>query len=504
MTRGPRWRGEVLGLIVALGGMFVYFSHQPLWHTDLWGHLAYGRWIEEHSALPATEPFMPLSREVPVVNTAWLSQLAGYVLFSVGGVPGLQVLYAGLVTVTACILMAACNRRFGGAAVALSACAIFLLVDWRQLQVIRPQLAGLACFVALLARRSASPVRRADWWFVPGLFVAWANLHGSFLVGLGLLASMTAGRAGDRLWRCRDWRAAFRDRHVRRGAALTVLAAAAVLVNPYGPALYGEVFALMRHPNLAALTEWWPLSWRSFEGRAFAGVSVLLAIVVIRSRRRVRLEELLPVLGLGAATFWHSRMILWWGPVAAWFFARHAPAVLRRWRIHRFRQAGNWCVSSKAVIGTVLGTMLVGFAFSPAGIVRLSDSARGKAHGLSAFTPVEVADFLATQPQRGLVFNTYEWGDYFVWRDPDLPVLLTSHAHLVPPAVWNDYLRVIRAEGDWTAVFDRLNIETIVLDKARRGPQIAVLRASGTWVELHEDRLAVVFVRNTRLRPAGA
>ena len=66
MSCRPRCRVEVLGLIVALGGLFVFLSHRPLWHTDLWGHLAYGRWMWEHGALPATEPFMPLAREVPI------------------------------------------------------------------------------------------------------------------------------------------------------------------------------------------------------------------------------------------------------------------------------------------------------------------------------------------------------------------------------------------------------------------------------------------------------
>ncbi|GIS58273.1 MAG: hypothetical protein CM1200mP2_04980 [Planctomycetaceae bacterium] len=27
-------------------------ARRPLWHTDLWGHLAYGRWMIEHGGAP--------------------------------------------------------------------------------------------------------------------------------------------------------------------------------------------------------------------------------------------------------------------------------------------------------------------------------------------------------------------------------------------------------------------------------------------------------------------
>src|SRR5579872_1425904 len=46
------------GLVAVVGAIFWCYSRQPLYHTDLWGHLAYGRLIWETGALPKTEPFM--------------------------------------------------------------------------------------------------------------------------------------------------------------------------------------------------------------------------------------------------------------------------------------------------------------------------------------------------------------------------------------------------------------------------------------------------------------
>ncbi len=65
-------------LALPIGLAFLALSSLPLWHTDLWGHLAYGRFIWQAGSIPATEPFMPLSRGVELVDTAWLSQVIGF------------------------------------------------------------------------------------------------------------------------------------------------------------------------------------------------------------------------------------------------------------------------------------------------------------------------------------------------------------------------------------------------------------------------------------------
>ena len=81
--------------------VFLYWSRQPLWHTDLWGHLAYGRVIVNDRALPLTEPLMPLSRGVRFTDLAWLSEVLGYLAFQWKGVAAIQSLYA--MSITACL-----------------------------------------------------------------------------------------------------------------------------------------------------------------------------------------------------------------------------------------------------------------------------------------------------------------------------------------------------------------------------------------------------------------
>ena len=249
-------------LVGLLGLLFTLCSYMPLWHSDLWGHLSYGRWIWAAQAVPRVEPLMPLAQGVPFVDTAWLSQLAGWALVSKFGLAGAQFMYAGLISLAFSFVLGAVYQRTGSLIATLAAFLTFGWGAYQQLLVVRPQLAGLACFALVIVVATASAGRRWHWGAIPITFALWANLHGSFLMGLGLLGLLAMGRVFDVIWRTGRIRAALRDSEVRRLVLLTQIAAAAVLLNPYGIGIYGEVFAVVGNPNLEDLFEWLPLSLR--------------------------------------------------------------------------------------------------------------------------------------------------------------------------------------------------------------------------------------------------
>ncbi|HLQ43098.1 MAG TPA: hypothetical protein VK137_00095, partial [Planctomycetaceae bacterium] len=131
------------GFSVLLGVLFLFLSFRPLWHTDLWGHLAYGRTIVTAHALPATEPLMPLSAGVPFVDTAWLTQVVGFAMFNRLGITSLSFLYAASITAIAALLLYRGYQRSRSAGLALSGLLLWLWGCWQHLSIVRPQLAGM-------------------------------------------------------------------------------------------------------------------------------------------------------------------------------------------------------------------------------------------------------------------------------------------------------------------------------------------------------------------------
>src|SRR5690606_15387227 len=101
--------------------------------------------------------------------------------------------------------------RWWLAVLAIVACGP-MTITWR------PQVWSVLALTCLAASTSASIRLRLITW--PVLFVLWANLHGGWIVGLGVAAAWSAGR----IIESNDWRSAL-------PVGLSVIA---TLATPYG------------------------------------------------------------------------------------------------------------------------------------------------------------------------------------------------------------------------------------------------------------------------------
>lgn len=494
--RSPR---ALAGMVFALGLVYVFCCSRPIWHTDVWGHLSYGRYLWETKSLPATEPLLPLAKGMPFIDTPWLSQLIGYALISSHRlqISGLQGLFALLVTGCGALLSWRSYRQTRNGWFSLLSLVSFLVVASIPLTVLRPQLAGLLCFVFLLTRLTGRSLRSSDWIVIPAVFALWANLHASFLVGLGLLGCFSLGRAID-VWRYTgSLRAVLNDERTRRYFLLAELAAAAVLINPYTIRIYVEAISVSGNENLQDLTEWHPLTLRDGQGQLFATMAILLTIVYRLSPRRVRGWEFLTLIGFGVASLWSTRMIVWWAPVTALLLAQHAAAVWRAWShspliAEPVERTGKWSFVS-------LGLLWISFMISPFGVAVIHGKHTDSSRALSTFTPRFAAEVLTKTPPVGQVFNTYEWGDYLQWAGPhNLQLFVNSHAHLVPRDVWLAYMQVIEQRSGWEETLDRYGINTIVIDLANRESLVKKLKEDEKWQYPPEERDGQVIFRRKR------
>ncbi len=499
-----RMSRKAVGIVVLLALLFLTTSYQPLHYSDLWGHLSYGRWIWANQAVPRVEPLMPLAEGVPFVDIAWLSQLTEYGLVHKFGTAGAQFFYAGLITAAFTLILGAVYRRTESLLAVLAAFLTFGGGGYQQLLIVRPQLAGLAAFCLVLVVATSSVERKWHWWAVPLTFALWANLHGSFVVGLGLMGLMALGRSFDIIWRTGQLTTPFRDSVTRRLVLLTQLGAAAVLLNPYGVRVYAEALAVPRNLNLLDLIEWDALSLKMNQGQAAAAITIALFLLYRMSPRRVTCGEMLTLVTFGLAALWTSRYINWWAPLAAYYVGIHLAAIT--WKnfgrpVEAPRRTG---LNSVLAVGLVW----IFFAYTPFGVTMLhgqpSDpklAAKKYRNSVSADTPLGVTSYLRENPPVGAVFNTYEWGDYLTWAGPPgIQVFLNSHAHLVPREVWLDYMHISGGGSSWEAKLNAYSVNTVVVDRQRRAALIrSIEQKPADWESVYEDGLGVVFRRKQPL-----
>jgi hypothetical protein len=275
--------------MVLLAAIFFRASNAPVWHLDTWAHWKFGQWICEHGRLPERDPFSPYGdHSHPLVDTLWLSQVTCYLVYARLGMEGIALAYALVELMRAALYLEALRRVWGSLWLAILGLALFQAGRWIYFGVFRPQSFGEVCWTALLLACARPTLSRATLVWMPAVMLLWANLHGSFLLGLALLGVVVIGRLVEQARRSRGLAAAAADRNLRLWLWLFGLCLAATCVNPFGPRLLVEVARFGNQPILQYVKEWLPLApLATYESRVLVASFVAVLITLRLSPRRL-------------------------------------------------------------------------------------------------------------------------------------------------------------------------------------------------------------------------
>ncbi len=513
-----------LAVCLLFGGLFLYLNYQPLLDSKIWLHVYQGQWILEHGALPETDATQPLSEGMEVVVTCWLSQVAFSLADTWGGPQYVSNLFALAELVYVLILARVFYLQTRRVSLMMLGAGLVLLLG-RDLQTFAsPDVFGKCCFAALLwlvtrlrasgfgpllkGRGHAGAAARGAWpyWLATaGLFIVWANLHGSFLLGIAVLVCCAAGRAIGLGWKTRSVVTVVSDGPTQRWVLLAQGAAVASLVNPYGLDLLRENVGLLWNEHLRAMPHWLPLNLPTLSGVLFLGSFAVLAAVLRHSRRRVQPAEVLLLLAFGAAVVPTGRTMAWYAPVFAWVLMPHVSEILARvWpaKTHAAQSRGTAALAPRDFgVSLICATAIWGsFALSPISQGLLGGKPRKAELILGAQTPRRVAEHLRKQPPPGLIFAPLPWADWLV-RDgsPQLKLYMTSNVQWVPWRVRSDYVRLARAESRWERAFDRYGVDTVVVQKQSQESLRHAVQRSEEWNVVFEDETALIARRQHRL-----
>ena len=94
-------------LLVVLCGFAFMSVCFPVTNTDIWWHLASGRWILEQGTFPDADPFSAGAMGQEWTDVHWLFQVMAYAIHSTGGVLGLVLLKCLLFAAAAFFLLKA-------------------------------------------------------------------------------------------------------------------------------------------------------------------------------------------------------------------------------------------------------------------------------------------------------------------------------------------------------------------------------------------------------------
>lgn len=349
-----------------------------LWTADpdLWGHLRFGLDALSDRTLTSVDPYS-FTSDLTWINHEWLSEVAMAVVYLTGGVPGMLVLKIALVGAIFGLL-----ARHGRHAPAqgrwwvLAATAVLIIP---VTVTMRPQL-WTALFLALITTTTGWSVRRLlILW--PSVFAIWANLHGGWIVGLGVVGAWIIGTALD----MRSWRVGWRF------AAVWSLCLAATLATPYGFELWrfiGATVGVKRHD----ISEWQPI-W--IDG-PFLWLGGLVLVSILLRRASWSWAAVLPVVMLGVGSAQVSRLGGLWVIIAV-------ALLLPRWR---------QCVPSTPFPRELVAVIVVA-SLLPAALLSAMQSRCLRSRG---WPSPDVQGAGSLRGVTGRLMVPFAWGQFAIWH----------------------------------------------------------------------------------------
>ena len=481
--------------VIVLCVIFFLSSFHRLNHTDLWGHLCFGRWIVQQEQLPSSEPFAAAPTVEPFTNIPWLAQVLGYMVERSWGAEGLVAAHAILLTISCGLCMAAIRARGGLAVTAVLGAVIGYVLALPTSGTIRPQLFGIVLFPLVLLAHSHWKDRKWPLICLPILFAGWANLHGSFAVGLAALGCISAGRTWDRWVETGKLREALAEPVDRRGWWILLFCLAAVCLNPLGPRLLLVVAFFGRTEALSQISEWRPLVLKSFSGSLFFSTLVVTFFLVRRSRRRFSASDVLLLFAFGILALSSLRMLVWWAIVWPWAMAPHMPSL---WstaeRAETMRLRPNMASANTMRTLFAMATVFMTVLCTPSSQALVSGRPRGIGVLTSTDTPLYVSDHLKENGIQGAIFAPMDWGDFLVWHTNDaMRPLVYTHVHLVKPQVWQDYLDIRRGSSRWLELADKYGLDYLLLSRTRGNSLRQAVQANDRTKLIYRDQQCLLF-----------
>jgi hypothetical protein len=233
---------------IALFVAFALAALGPIRNYDFFWHLATGRWIVEHRALPLTDPFAIASDRHEWINGEWLFEVVAYGAHEIVGLLGMSVV-RGLLAASIFTILFFKSRRD------LLLTAIAFLGAMQTFDL-RPSSVALLFVVLAIAARASS----AGWITHAVIAALWINIHPSAILAPGIAALST------------------------RRATPVVASALALLVNPFGWRAIVAPLELMTFVRSGTFinAEWLPSRPAQFPLLYLCVLGVAIALIVRR------------------------------------------------------------------------------------------------------------------------------------------------------------------------------------------------------------------------------
>ncbi|HEV2395358.1 MAG TPA: hypothetical protein VGS27_00265 [Candidatus Sulfotelmatobacter sp.] len=471
------------GLIFGIG--YKCFLHKIfVLDPDMWWHLSVGQWIVTNRAFPHNGIFSGSAADRPWMAYSWGYEVLlarAYDWFSFMGMAFFGTGLTIAVAIAVFVMLYQISGRFWAAWV------LSIVVDAAFLFNIAPRplffsviLFAITLTLLFEAERTGR-VQKLYW--LPLVFVVWANIHIQFVYGLatvGLFAGINLVQHLAKQFKAYPSFVSEPVVPVISPFVVVGCCALAACIGPYSYHLYPEVFAISQSKSMyRMIIELQALSFQYFNQY----LELLLAIAAYFALGwKKKIDPFKLALLIFASVFafrtWRD----------AWFICVVAAAIIVDVPAPGTEKKNSICLSGWVTVA--MASIVLLFL-----VARNTDlNQRGLDHLISSEYPVDAVNFLRHNPVGGPLYNSFDWGGFLIFYMPQYPVSIDGRTDLYGDDMDARYYSTQEAEPSYISD-PFLNKAGLVILK-NKFPIAKQLLLDRRFRVIYRDDLATVFARN--------
>jgi hypothetical protein len=456
-----------------IGSFFLFLL--PPFDPDLGWHLRCGQQIWQQGEICSQNTFSVLLANYQWYDARVLYHFLIFPFYKTLGLFGLS-LFNGLLMLTTIFFWFSLS---GKKEIKVLSLPFFLLLSWLVLGFgIRNQLLSLAFFFCLLKLIELANQGKRKWFLLsPLVMFLWANGHGGFVLGVFLLLAF--------LFEKTLWLITKQEQFNRYLPLLgtIILSFGATLLNPFGYQIYLEGW---RHYSVVPLSrliaEWVPPHpW--FQIVIWLLLAISMGIIYQNRKKPLALFRILVLLALAYLALKARRDLAFF-----FFFAGYILSLVKV-KVEKLKPFALLVSMSFFVFG---------FLFQlPRTLMIDSDWQRFCQSGKTKY-PYQAIEFMKKQPEKGNIFNAYEWGGFLIWQLPEYKVFVDGRMPAWPTpsgkSPYTIYLETLQTRPGWQETLEKYKIDWLFIYpgtfmdlKIRDNPE------SFGWQEVYRDKKTVIY-----------
>lgn len=482
-TFGLSWP-LLVGFLTLLGVLSSMRFNAVLADGDTYWHLAVGRWMLEHGVVPQSDPFSHSMPGVAWTAHEWLSELLLTGVHQAAGWAGLVILVALVFAATLAYVTRFLLARMEPVhALLFTAFAAGMMMSHL---LARPHILVwplLAVWVGTLVN-AGEQGRNPPWWLLL-VMVLWANLHGSFTLGISLAAALALDAV--LIHPVEQRRAA-----AWRWAGFIVMSILAAVLTPAGwHGIWYPIQIMSMTVALDVIGEW--LSPDFHQPQMLELWLMLVLAIACTGRMRLPWLRMVLLLGLTHLALKHQRHVAVLGLVTPFLIA--AP-LARQWQATQgsgrdaesidrvFRALALPARAGTIAAAAILAILLIGMRLQSNNYAPLNKT-----------TPEAAVHAAMQAGATGPVFNAYHFGGYLIYRG--VPVFIDGRADMYGDPLMKRYVDAVllRDTQSLPQLLEDYRIGWTLLDPGT--PALTLLDRLPGWRRVYTDEAAVVHVRGS-------